>query len=79
MFSGLGVLLLVVFAGTIGYKLIEGWGLLDSLYMTVITIATVGYHEINPFSTAGRVCTIVLILLVLAPFSTFSPAWCDTF
>jgi len=59
---GLGVLLLVVLAGTIGYKLIEGWSFLDSLYMTVITITTVGYAEVHPLSTAGQIFTIFLIL-----------------
>jgi voltage-gated potassium channel len=56
------MLLLVVFAGTIGYKLIEGWTFLDSLYMTVITITTVGYAEVHPLSPAGRIFSIFLIL-----------------
>ena len=59
---GLGVLLLVVVAGTIGYRLIEGWPLLDSLFMTITTITTVGYMEVHPLSTAGRIFTIFLIL-----------------
>jgi len=59
---GLGALLLVVFAGTIGYRLIEGWSFLDSLYMTVITITTVGYAEVHPLSPAGRSFSIVLML-----------------
>jgi len=59
---GLGVLLLVVLAGTIGYELIEGWPFLDSLYMAVITITTVGYAEVHPLSTAGQIFTIFLIL-----------------
>jgi voltage-gated potassium channel len=41
--------------------IIEGWGLLDSLYMTVITITTVGYREIGDISIAGRVFTIFVI------------------
>ncbi|UCH50863.1 MAG: potassium channel protein [Chloroflexota bacterium] len=60
---GLGVLLLVVFTGTIGYKLIEGWSLLDSLYMTIITITTVGYAEVHPLSPAGRGFSIILMLV----------------
>jgi voltage-gated potassium channel len=48
--------------GTIGYKLIEGWSLFDALYMTVITVGTVGYGETHPLSTAGRAFTMVLIL-----------------
>ncbi len=43
--------------------LIEGWPVLDALYMTVTTLATVGYGEIHPLSTAGRIFTIALIVL----------------
>jgi voltage-gated potassium channel len=49
-------------AGTLGYRLIEGWTLLDSLYMTVITVGTVGYGEVHPLSSAGRVFTMILIM-----------------
>jgi voltage-gated potassium channel len=51
--------------GTLGYTLIEGWPLFDSLYMTVITLATIGYGETHQLSTAGRAFTIVLIFLGL--------------
>jgi voltage-gated potassium channel len=56
------ILVVVVGLGTLGYALIEGWNLLDSLYMTVITLATVGFNEVHPLSPSGRVFTIVLIL-----------------
>ena len=49
--------------GTIGYRTIEGWGWLESLYMTVITITTVGFHEENPLSPEGKVFTICLIFI----------------
>lgn len=49
--------------GTAGYVLIEGWGAVDSLFMTVITLTTVGFGEVKPLSTAGRLFTMGLILL----------------
>ena len=53
----LGILII----GTAGYMLIEGWRFLDALYMTVITISTVGYLEVNPIGDVGRVFTILLV------------------
>ena len=55
-------ILLVAF-GTVGYMLIEGWSLMDSLYMTLITFSTVGYSEVHPVSPPGRLFTLVLIVL----------------
>ena len=52
----------VFLAGVLGYMIIEGWSLFDSLYMTVITIASVGYGEVHPLSFEGRLFTILLIL-----------------
>lgn len=48
--------------GTVGYTFIDGYSLLDAFYMTVITITTVGYGEIQQLSPAGRIFTIFLIL-----------------
>jgi len=55
-------LLLVLAIGIIGYMTIEGWSFLDALYMTVITLSTVGYEEVADLSVAGRVFSIVLII-----------------
>jgi len=52
----------VLLYGTLGYALIEGWRLRDALYMTVITISTVGFTEVRPLNDAGRGFTITLIL-----------------
>jgi voltage-gated potassium channel len=53
----------VVLFGTFGYAWLESWTLFDSLYMTVITIATVGFSEVQKLDHSGRVLTIVLIFL----------------
>src|SRR5215510_1493114 len=52
-----------VFLGTVGYRALEGWSWFDSLYMTVITLATIGYGETHPLTPAGRAFTIILIVV----------------
>lgn len=54
------VALLIIGCG--GYMSIEGWTLIDSLYMTVITVSTVGFKEVFALSPAGRLFTICLII-----------------
>lgn len=51
----------VIALGTVGYSMLEGWGVLDSLYMTVITITTIGFEEVHEMSEPGRVFTVFLI------------------
>ena len=47
-FKGILLIVLLTFlGGTIGYSMIEGWGIFDSLYMTIITLSTTGYQEIR--------------------------------
>lgn len=58
----LGFALLALIIGTIGYRLIEQWSILDSFYMTLITITTVGFGEVKELSPKGRLFTIFLIL-----------------
>jgi voltage-gated potassium channel len=59
----IALLLLVIFIfGMVGYMLVEGWDFLDSLYMTIITLTTVGFMEVKPLSEAGRYFTIILLV-----------------
>ncbi len=59
---GLVLILLLVAAGTIGYRLIEGWEWIDCLYMTIITMTTVGFREVAPLSAQGKIFTMLLIV-----------------
>jgi voltage-gated potassium channel len=52
-----------VATGTMGYAFIEGWPVFDALYMTIITLATVGYGEVHQTSGGGRIFTIILIFI----------------
>jgi voltage-gated potassium channel len=56
------ILAIMVIGGTLGYMFIEGWSLLDALFMTAITLSTIGYGEIKPLSPEGRIFTIGLII-----------------
>lgn len=51
----------LLLGGTVGYMLIEGWSVLDALFMTAITLSTVGYGQVRPLSSAGVVFSIFLI------------------
>jgi len=52
----------IIAFGIAGYMGIEGWNFLDSLYMTIITLSTVGYKEVGELSSGGRLFTIILII-----------------
>jgi voltage-gated potassium channel len=52
--------------GTGGYMAIEGWQFTDALYMTVITLSTVGFSEVSPLSPEGRFFTTLLIVAGVA-------------
>jgi voltage-gated potassium channel len=55
------ILLILLFSGIFGYMFIEGWSFLDSVYMTIITLSTVGYGEVHSTGPGGRIFTILLI------------------
>ncbi len=55
------ILLIIITVGTSGYVIIEGWSPLESFYMTIITISTVGFGEIRQLSSQGRIFTVFLI------------------
>ncbi len=62
---------LLVIVGTIGYYIIGGerWSLVDSLYMTIITLTTVGYGEVYPLDAIGKIWTVILIIFGVSGFA----------
>jgi voltage-gated potassium channel len=58
----------LILAGTLGFAWIEGWGLFDALYMSVITLTTVGFEEVHPLSSGGRVFVMLFLVVGLGVF-----------
>jgi len=58
----IAALVTVIAFGTLGYAMIEDWQAFDALYMTIITLATVGFKEVHELSPEGKIFTIVLII-----------------
>ena len=52
----------ITVAGALGYMVFEGWSFTDALYMTVITLTTVGYTEVRPLDTTGQLWTMTLLI-----------------
>lgn len=62
------LLLVIIVIGVSGYLIIEKWNFLESLWQTVITLSTVGFGELRPLSSSGRLFTILLIMVGFAVF-----------
>jgi voltage-gated potassium channel len=62
LLTGIGVFAALLAVGTSGYMIIERWSFFDALFMTVTTVTTVGYREVRPLDTEGRIFTIFLVL-----------------
>lgn len=69
IYISLGLLLLIVCTGVFGFIGIEGYNFLDAFYMTIITVATVGFQEVHPLSANGRLFTAFLIIISFGTFA----------
>lgn len=58
----ISILVAVIVTGIIGYMLIEDFEFIDALYMTIITVSTVGFGEVKPLETDGKIFTAMLCL-----------------
>lgn len=62
LLQALALVAFIVACGTAGYMIIEGWNFLDSIYMTITTLTTVGFREVHELSSRGIIFTIFLIV-----------------
>ena len=65
------VLVGLLVSGTIFYSRVEGWEILDALYFSVSTIATIGYGDLHPTTALSKVFTMVYIVLGIGVFVAF--------
>lgn len=68
-YIALGLLGIVLTLGVIGYMIIEGFSFTEAVFMTIITIATVGFREVHPLSTGGMYFTVFLIVTSFGIFA----------
>lgn len=66
--SVLAVASVVILVGTVFYRFVESLSWLDSLYLSVITLTTVGYGDLAPTTTAGKVFTMIYVLVGIGIF-----------
>lgn len=69
--SNLLLVIVILFSGTLFYWQIEGWSIIDSLYFCVTTLATVGYGELHPQTTFGKIFTMIYIVVGIGLFISF--------
>ncbi|CAA0169402.1 potassium channel protein [Tenacibaculum maritimum] len=68
LYKALALAILILLIGVLGFMVISGYGFIDALYMTVITVTTVGFGELHPFSQKDKLFTIFLILTSITIF-----------
>ena len=69
LYVSLALFVTLIFCGTTGYMAIEHYTLLEAVYMTILTISTVGFAEVKPLSDPGRIFTMCLIVANLGVFA----------
>ena len=66
---GIGLLIIVFIIGVMGFVFIEHYPIVDAIYMTTITVASVGFGEVHPLTQSGKIFTSLLILFSIFIFA----------
>ncbi len=66
-----GSVLIVLTVGTLVFRALEGWSLLDSLYFCVVTLATIGYGDLTPTTDAAKLFSIIYIIVGVGILGVF--------
>lgn len=69
LYFSLALLSTVIITGVLGFMVIENYNLVDAFYMTIITVSTVGFKEVQPLSVEGRIFTAFLIIFSFGIFA----------
>jgi voltage-gated potassium channel len=69
-----GSVVIVLTVGTLVFRWLEGWSLLDSLYFSVVTLATIGYGDLTPTTDTAKLFSIVYILVGVGILGVFISA-----
>ena len=62
---------IILTIGTFSYHHIEGWGYIDSLYFSVVTLTTIGFGDFTPQTDLGKIFTIIYIIMGIGVILTF--------
>lgn len=68
LYKAIGLFSVILVTGTLGYILFEGFSPINALYMTVLTMSTVGFNEVEPLDSSGKLFTVFLILLSVGSY-----------
>ena len=69
IYLALSLLIIIIVVGVSGFIIIENYTLSEAIYMTIITISTVGFNEVRPLSPEGRLFTAFLIIFSFGTFA----------
>jgi len=62
----------IITVGSVFYRIVEGWDVLDAVYFSVVTLATVGYGDFAPHTAAGKIFTMAYIVVGIGLLAVFA-------